>query len=134
MAEGKESSEESCSSFWTTPADDSFRFSNLSTGHMSVLKESGPFVAIVLSCWDNVLGPRLQHVWRGAGDTESQVRLIYVVVIPSPLSSPGGPGGGGATWVKSCWVCTAGISEPQPHYGLFLVYFVASYKPHLNHF
>lgn len=75
MAEVKESLEENSSSFWTTPADDGFRFSNLKANHMSVLKESGPFVAIVLSYWDNVLGPRLQHVWRGAGDTESQVRL-----------------------------------------------------------
>ena len=43
-------------------------------------------------------------------------------------------GGGGGTWVKFCWVCAAGISEPQPHYDLFLVYFVANYKPHLSHF
>ena len=75
MAEAKESLEEDSSSFYTTPADDSFRFSNLSTSHMSVLKESGPFVAIVLSCWDNLIGPKLQHVWRGAGDTVSQVHL-----------------------------------------------------------
>ena len=68
-------SDDDSSSFWTTPADDIFRFSNLSPSYMSVLKESGPFVAVVLSCWDNVLGPRLQHVWRGNGDTESQVKL-----------------------------------------------------------
>ena len=68
-------SDDDSSSFWTTPADDIFRFSNLSQSHMSILKESGPFVAVVLSCWDNVLGPRLQHVWRGNGDTESQVKL-----------------------------------------------------------
>ena len=43
-------------------------------------------------------------------------------------------GGGGGTWVKFCWVCAAGISEPLPHYSLFLVYFVANYKPHLSHF
>ena len=41
---------------------------------------------------------------------------------------------GGGTWVKFCWVCAAGISEPLPHYSLFLVYFVANYKPHLSHF
>ena len=75
MSKAKECLEESNASFWTTPADDGFRFSNLTTSYMSVLKESGPFVAIVLSYWDNVLGPRLKHVWRGVGDTESQVRL-----------------------------------------------------------
>lgn len=74
VSKAKECLEESNVSFSTTPADDGFRFSNLTTSHMSVLKESGPFVAIVLSYWDNVLGPRLQHVWRGTGDTESQVR------------------------------------------------------------
>ena len=74
MAKEKECfGEDTSVSFWTTPADDGFRFSNLSSKHMSILAESGPFVAIVLSYWDNVLGPRLQHVWRGAGDAESQV-------------------------------------------------------------
>ena len=43
-------------------------------------------------------------------------------------------GGGGGTWVKFCWVCATGISEPLPHYSLFLVYFEANYKPHLSHF
>ena len=32
---------------------------------------------------------------------------------------PGG-GGGGGTWVQFCWVCAAGLSEPLPHYSLFL--------------
>lgn len=73
-------SDDDSSSFWTTPADDIFRFSNLSPSYMSVLKESGPFVAVVLSCWDNVLGPRLQHVWRGNGDTESQEKSVKYVV------------------------------------------------------
>ena len=40
----------------------------------------------------------------------------------------------GGTWVKFCWVCAAGISEPLSHYSLFLVFFVANYKPHLSHF
>ena len=25
---------------------------------------------------------------------------------------------GGGTWVKFCWVCAAGFSEPLPHYSL----------------
>ena len=29
------------------------------------------------------------------------------------------PGWGGGTWVKFCWVCAAGFSEPLPHYSLF---------------
>ena len=27
--------------------------------------------------------------------------------------------GRGVTWVKFCWVCAAGLSEPLPHYSLF---------------
>ena len=83
-SKAKECSEESNTSFWTT-CDDTFRFSNLTTSHMSILKESGPFVAIVLSYWDNVLGPRLQHVWRGAGDTESQVGLNQMMIFASKV-------------------------------------------------
>ena len=30
------------------------------------------------------------------------------------------PGGGGGTRVQFCWVCVAGLSEPLPHYRLFL--------------
>ena len=81
------------SSFFTTPGDDVFHFSNLSPSHMSILEESGPFVALVLSCWDNLLGPRLQHVWRGNGDTESQVKLdidesmqLQIIVLAKSLS------------------------------------------------
>ena len=35
--------------------------------------------------------------------------------------SPGGcgEGGGGGTWVRFCWVCAAGLSEPLAHYSLF---------------
>ena len=70
---------ESCLSFWTTPSDDDFKFSKLSSSHVSVLAESGPFIAVVLCYWDNVLGPRLQHVWRAAaGDVQSQVCLLPV--------------------------------------------------------
>ena len=29
------------------------------------------------------------------------------------------PRGGGGTWVRFCWVCAAGLSEPPPHYSLF---------------
>ena len=38
--------------------------------------------------------------------------LFYMVLMP-----PGG--GGGGTWVNFCWVCTADLSEPLPHYSLF---------------
>lgn len=82
LAEGKDClGEESCVNFWTTPSDDGFKFSNLSSSHVSVLAESGPFVAIVLCYWDNVLGPRLQHVWRAAdGDAASQESSVRYVV------------------------------------------------------
>ena len=43
----------------------------------------------------------------------------------SPLSR-----GGGGTWVRFCWVCAAGLSEPHP----IIVYSVANYRPHLSHF
>ena len=32
------------------------------------------------------------------------------------------------------YLCATGVSELQPHYSLFLVYFVANYRPHLSHF
>ena len=31
-------------------------------------------------------------------------------------ASPGK--GGGVSWINVCWVCTAGLSEPLPHYSL----------------
>ena len=31
---------------------------------------------------------------------------------------------GGGTWVKFCWVCAAGLSEPLPHYSLFCGHFI----------
>ena len=46
------------------------------------------------------------------------------------LLSPVLCSGGGGTWVKFCWVCAAGFSEPLP----IIVYSVASYRPHLSHF
>ena len=36
---------------------------------------------------------------------------------------------GGDTWVRFCWVCAAGVSEPPP----IIVYSVANYRPHLGH-
>ena len=36
----------------------------------------------------------------------------------------------GDTWVNFCWVCAAGLSEPDP----IIVYSVAIYRPHLCHF
>ena len=40
------------------------------------------------------------------------------------------PGGGGTSG-NFCCVCATGISEPLPHYSLFLVCFVANNRPHL---
>ena len=40
----------------------------------------------------------------------------------------------GVTWVNFSGVCATGISEPLPHYSLFVVYFVANYRPHLSGF
>ena len=45
------------------------------------------------------------------------------------LSSTSRGGGGGGTGVHFSGMIAAGISEPLPHYSLFLVYFVANYKP-----
>ena len=35
------------------------------------------------------------------------------------LHGANAPPRGGGTWVNFCWVCTAGLSEPLPHYSLF---------------
>ena len=42
-------------------------------------------------------------------------------ILGSTMKVPGPPprGGGVGTWVNFCWVCAAGLSEPQPHYSLF---------------
>ena len=37
----------------------------------------------------------------------------------SMISAREDVGGGGGTWVRFCWVCAAGLSEPLPHYSLF---------------
>ena len=49
-------------------------------------------------------------------DDFAKSEVLYVVTFHS---LPGGGGGGGGTWVKFCWVCAAGLSEPLPHYSLF---------------
>ena len=45
--------------------------------------------------------------------------VTIVSISVAELSSRVGEGGGG-TWVNVCWVCAAGLSEPLPHYSLFL--------------
>lgn len=67
---------------WTTPADEGFSFTNFSATHITALPvgECGPFLAMVLCKWDNVLGPRLDHVWRGMGDTRLQEDSVKYVV------------------------------------------------------
>ena len=67
---------------WTTPADDGFSFANFSTAHITAFppEDCGPFLAMVLFKWDNVLGPRLDHVWRGTGDESLQESSVKYVV------------------------------------------------------
>ena len=43
------------------------------------------------------------------------IKLNHCVLSPLPT-----PRGGEGTWVNVCWVCAAGLSEPLPHYSLFL--------------
>ena len=67
---------------WTTPADDGFLFANFSTKHITAFppQDCGPFMAIVLCKWDNVLGPKLEHVWRGAGEISLQEDSVKYIV------------------------------------------------------
>ena len=51
-------------------------------------------------------------------------------IFPKRVATRQIPGRGGGTWVKFCWVCAAGLSEPLPHYSLFC----ANYRPHLSLF
>lgn len=66
----------------TTPADDGFSFANFSATHITAFppENCGPFLAMVLCKWDNVLGPRLDHVWRGMGDESLQESSVKYVV------------------------------------------------------
>ena len=59
------------------------------------------------------------------------VHIIYTKDVPKPFPSLIARGEGG-TWVMFCWVCAAGLSEPQPQPNI--VYSVANYRPHLSHF
>ena len=66
---------------WTTPSDETFSFTNFPPSCVSYLHKDGcPFLAVVLCCWDNVLGPRLSHVWRGSGDEKTQQESVKYVV------------------------------------------------------
>lgn len=68
------------STLWTSPVEDSFSFVNFSSEHISSLQESKPFLSFVLSYWDNILGPRLQHVWLGSGEQAAQEHCVKYVV------------------------------------------------------
>lgn len=61
--------------------DEGFSFANFSSAYVSTIhQDCGPFLAIVLSFWDNVLGPRLSHAWRGSGDAKTQEESVKYVV------------------------------------------------------
>ena len=38
------------------------------------------------------------------------------------------PGGGGSIFVNFCWVCAAGLSEPQPYYSLAILWLVINHN------
>ncbi|EDO36091.1 predicted protein [Nematostella vectensis] len=75
-----DASESAALSLLTNSSDDSFAFANLSEDFVTVLADSGPFMGIVLSYWDNILGPRLRHVWRGGGEEKNQENCVKYVV------------------------------------------------------
>lgn len=60
--------------------NDSVVFSNLSSAHLSKLDfQSSPFNGIVLSYWDNIIGPRLGHVWLESEEKCKEDNVKYVV-------------------------------------------------------
>ena len=69
--------------------------------------------------------------FRLSQDLSSSILPVHRWRNRSKITKTHRPGG---TWVKFCWVCAAGISQPLCHYSLFLVYFMANYKRHLSHF
>ena len=71
------------------------------------------------------------HVLKvGRAKRNFRIALSYVLYAFSPTHVGSPPPGGEPTWFNGCWVCATGLSEPLPHYSLFL----ASYRPHLSHF
>ena len=42
---------------------------------------------------------------------KNDMRMFHGFFVP--------PGEGGGYWVRFCWVCAAGLSEPPHHYSLF---------------
>ena len=54
--------------------------------------------------------------------------MAVIWVAPLATKFPGR--GGGDTWVQFCWVCALASQSPCP----IIVYFVASYRPHLSDF
>lgn len=63
-----------------SPAEERFSVSNLSSNHVSILQESGPFIMFILSSWDNILGPILRHVWIGPNEQSCHEDCMQYVV------------------------------------------------------
>ena len=59
---------------------DSFGYSNLSSTYLSKMEfKSSLFNGIVLSYWDNIIGPRLSHLWLECEERCTEESVKYVV-------------------------------------------------------
>ena len=80
---------------------------------------------ICLLIFNNLTDPcatHARHLFQSCSDMYSFKNEDKTLRMNSGWVVPRGGGGGvgvGGTWVRFCWVCAAGLSEPPPHYSLF---------------
>ena len=60
-----------------------------------------------------------QLVRQWTSDPELRCKVGVQAQVKTIGTWGGGGGRVGDTWIKFCWVCAAGFSEPLPHYSLF---------------
>ena len=77
---------------------------------------------LVATCKQRLMLSMLLGKATKAGKWVINLYSIAVKLWPRLYSNAGYPGvgGGWVTWVNFCWVCAACLSEPIPHYSLFL--------------
>ena len=88
-------------------------------GHASAVAEHS------ISTGHNIKWDHFEILASGQCDLQCKIKETLLIRDLKPtlnenVGSENLPGGGGGTWVNFCWVCAAGLSEPLPHYSLFL--------------
>ena len=80
---------------------------------------SPPVLEFIINSDLHILSTWLRQNYLQINASKTQARAIGPVSYRNNFNVDN-TGGGGSTWVNFCWVCAAGLSEPLPHYSLFL--------------